>query len=67
MGMKKPLVNPATADNTGESRRDFFWNVRMSQMSRAVHVWFRAVLTNAIWKNSAGSQRLDSTSLNVVS
>ena len=48
MGMKNPLVNPATADNTGESRRDFFWNVRMSQMSRAVHVWFRAMLTNAI-------------------
>ena len=62
MGMKNPLVNPATADNTGASRRDFFGNVRMSEMSRAVHVWFRAMLTNAIWKNSAGSQRLDSIS-----
>ena len=40
MGIKNPLVNPVTADSMGERRMAFCGNVRMSQMSRAIHVWF---------------------------
>ena len=36
MGMKNPLVKPATAERTGERRKDLWGKVIMSQMSRAV-------------------------------
>ena len=66
MGIKNPLVNPATADSTGERRMDFCGNDRMSQMSRAVQVWLRARLTNTIWRNSTASQRLSSTNCSIM-
>ena len=66
MGIKNPLVNPATADSMGDKRRDFCGKVRMSQMSRAVQVWFRAMLTKAIWTNSSAFQRVDSTSCTMI-
>ena len=65
MGMKKPLVNPARADMTGERRSAFCGNVRMSQISRAVQTWLSAKFTNAIWMNSSKLQRTISTNYKV--
>ena len=61
MGIKKPLVNPATADKTGERRMAFSGNVSMSQISRAVQVWLRVIFTKTIWRNSSRFQRCIST------
>ena len=38
MGIKKPLVNPATAAMTGERRRALTGKAQMRAVSRAIHV-----------------------------
>ena len=44
-GMKKPLENPATAAMTGERRSALIGKAQMRAISRAIHVWFRQMLT----------------------
>ena len=45
MGMKKPLVNPATAAMTGERRNALTGKAQIREISRAIQVWFRQMLT----------------------
>ena len=52
MGMKNPLVKPATLDTMGEKRNALMGKAQMSAMSRAVQVWLRARLTITTWPNT---------------
>ena len=62
MGMKKPLLNPATADRTGDSRNAFCGKLTINKMSSAVQTWFKARFTNAICRNSIRFHRVMSIS-----
>ena len=44
-GMKKPLVNPATLEMTGDRRMALSGKEQMRAMRRAVQVWLRAMFT----------------------
>ena len=44
IGIKKPLLKPATADMTW-ARRNGSGMAQMRAMRRAIQVWFRAILT----------------------
>ena len=52
MGMKNPLVKPATLEMMGDKRKDMMGKAQMSAMSRAVQVWLRARLTVTTWPNA---------------
>ena len=43
--IKKPLVNPATELITGDKRNAILGNAQSANISRAIHVWLRAMLT----------------------
>ena len=51
-GMKKPLVNPATMEMTGERRIALSGKEQMRAMRRAVQVWLRAMFTTTNWPNT---------------
>ena len=44
MGMKNPLVKPATLEMMGDKRKALMGKAQMRAMSRAVQVWLRARL-----------------------
>jgi len=44
-GIKKPLVNPATELITGDKRNAKLGNAQRTNISSAIHVWLRAMLT----------------------
>ena len=44
-GIKKPLVKPATELITGDNRNAILGNAQSTNMSKAIHVWLRAMLT----------------------
>ena len=44
-GIKKPLAKPATELITGDSRNAIPGNAQSTNISRAIHVWLRAMLT----------------------
>ena len=50
MGIKKPLVNVATAAMTEERRNDLTGKEQMRAISRAIQVWFREMLTRRTWR-----------------
>ena len=51
-GMKKPLVNPATLEMTGDRRTALLGKEQMRAMRRAVQVWLRAMFTTTNWPNT---------------
>ena len=51
-GMKKPLVNPATLEMTGDRRIALSGKEQMRAMRRAVQVWLRAMFTTTNWPNT---------------
>ena len=51
-GMKKPLVNPATMEMTGEIQIALSGKEQMRAMRRAVQVWLRAMFTTTNWPNT---------------
>ena len=49
MGIKKPLVNPATLEITGERRTALLGKAQMRAMSREIQAWFREIFTTTTW------------------
>lgn len=43
--MKKPLVNPATLEMTGERRTALVGKAQIRAMSREIQDWFREIFT----------------------
>ena len=55
-GMKKPLVNPAIAETTGDRRNATSSGKPQTRaMRRAIQVWFKATLTTRTWRNTRTS------------
>ena len=44
-GIKKPLAKPVMAVTTGDNRNAILGNAQSTNISRAIHVWLRAMLT----------------------
>lgn len=44
-GIKKPLAKPVMAVITGDKRNAILGNAHITNMSRAIQVWLRAILT----------------------